>query len=156
MKTAALITHSHPPAATEAVATVVAAAADAGWRLVATADETSKHGAAATGVEVIDGDEARPDLCLVLGGDGSILHALRRFARTGALVGLDIVPGDTIHPMVDDTGRRPRGPGAVAYQQVIKGVAWADLTDAELIYAPAIRGPTITTASRRSNRSWSP
>lgn len=60
----------------------------------------------------------------------------RRFARNGALVGLDIVPGDTIHPMVDDTGRRPRGPGAVAYQQVIKGVAWANLTDAELIYAP--------------------
>lgn len=38
--------------------------------------------------------------------------------------------------MVDDTGRRPRGPGAVAYQQVIKGVAWADLTEADLIYAP--------------------
>jgi hypothetical protein len=60
----------------------------------------------------------------------------RRFARGGALIGLDIIPGDTIHPMVDETGRRPRGPGAVAYQQVIKGVAWADLTDADLIYAP--------------------
>ncbi len=60
----------------------------------------------------------------------------RRFARGGALAGLDIIPGDTIHPMVDDTGRRPRGPGAVAYQQVIKGVAWADLSDADLIYAP--------------------
>ena len=60
----------------------------------------------------------------------------RRFARGGGLIGLDVIPGDTIHPMVDDTGRRPRGPGAVAYQQVIKGVAWADLTDADLIYAP--------------------
>ena len=60
----------------------------------------------------------------------------RRFSRTGALIGLDIIPGDTIHPMVDDTGRRPRGRGAVAYQQVIKGVAWADLSDADLIYAP--------------------
>ncbi len=60
----------------------------------------------------------------------------RRFARGGALVGLDIIPGDTIHPMVDDTGRRPRGSGVVAYQQVIKGAAWADLTDADLIYAP--------------------
>jgi len=60
----------------------------------------------------------------------------RRRDRTGALIGLDIVPGDTIHPMVDDTGRRPRGPAQIAYQQVIKGVAWADLTDADLIYAP--------------------
>ena len=60
----------------------------------------------------------------------------RRLARGGGLLGLDIIPGDTIHPMVDDTGRRPRGPKAVAYQQVIKGIAWADLTDADLIYAP--------------------
>lgn len=35
MKTATLITHSHPPAATEAVPIAVAAAGDAGWRLVA-------------------------------------------------------------------------------------------------------------------------
>ncbi|MBV9512067.1 MAG: hypothetical protein JO303_17470 [Caulobacteraceae bacterium] len=60
----------------------------------------------------------------------------RRRSRSGALIGLDVIPGDTIHPMVDDTGRRPTGAGAVAYQQVIKGVAWANLTDADLIYAP--------------------
>ena len=60
----------------------------------------------------------------------------RRRDCAGRLLGLDVVPGDTIHPMVDDTGRRPRGPGQVAYQQVIKGVAWTDLTDADLIYAP--------------------
>jgi hypothetical protein len=60
----------------------------------------------------------------------------RRRSRGGALIGLDVIPGDTIHPMVDDTGRRPRGPGEIAYQQVIKGVAWANLTNADLIYAP--------------------
>ncbi|MDR3508422.1 MAG: phage portal protein [Caulobacteraceae bacterium] len=60
----------------------------------------------------------------------------RRFDLAGRLIGLDVIPGDTIHPLIDDTGRRPRGPGAIAYQQVIKGVAWADLTDADLIYAP--------------------
>ena len=60
----------------------------------------------------------------------------RRFDRAGQLIGLDVIPGDTIHPMVDDTGRRPRGPGQVAYQQVIKGVAWTDLSDRDLIYAP--------------------
>jgi NAD+ kinase len=85
VKTAALITHSHPPAATEAVAIAIAVAREAGWRLVATADELSKHGAAAEGVEVAS-DQPRPDICLVLGGDGSILHALRRFARTGVPV----------------------------------------------------------------------
>jgi NAD+ kinase len=86
VKTAALITHSHPPAATEAVAVAVRVAREAGWRLVATVDELSKHGAAAEGIEVVAGDKPRPDLCLVLGGDGSILHALRRFARTGVPV----------------------------------------------------------------------
>jgi hypothetical protein len=60
----------------------------------------------------------------------------RRRNRAGDLIGLDVIPGDTIHPMVDETGRRPTGPGAIAYQQVIKGVAWANLTDADLIYAP--------------------
>ena len=86
MKTAALITHSHPPAATEAVAVAVAIAREAGWRLTATAEELAKHGAAAEGVEEVAELSERPDLCLVLGGDGSILHALRRFARSGVPV----------------------------------------------------------------------
>jgi hypothetical protein len=60
----------------------------------------------------------------------------RRRTRGGSLIGLDVIPGDTIHPMVDQTGRRPRGVTDVAYQQVIKGVAWANLTNADLIYAP--------------------
>jgi NAD+ kinase len=85
VKTAALITHSHPPAATEAVAIAVALAREAGWRLLATADELTKHGSAAEGIEVA-GEDQRPDICLVLGGDGSILHALRRFARSGVPV----------------------------------------------------------------------
>jgi len=86
VKTAALITHSHPPAATEAVAVAAAVARGAGWRLLAIEEEIAKHGAAADGVEVDSGDGPPPDLCLVLGGDGSILHALRRFARTGVPV----------------------------------------------------------------------
>jgi hypothetical protein len=60
----------------------------------------------------------------------------RRRNRAGDLIALDVIPGDTIHPMVDDTGRRPRGPDEIAYQQVIKGAAWANLTEADLIYAP--------------------
>ena len=86
MKTAALITHSHPPAATEAVAIAASVAVECGWRLVATAEEIEKHGGAAAAVERVESLPAAPDLCLVLGGDGSILHALRGFARTGVPV----------------------------------------------------------------------
>jgi NAD+ kinase len=81
MKTAALITHSHPPAATEAVPVAAAAAKTAGWRLVADQGELDKHGPEAAGIE-LERDDETPDLCLVLGGDGTILHALRRFAGT--------------------------------------------------------------------------
>jgi NAD+ kinase len=37
-------------------------------------------------VEAVDALPRQPDLCLVLGGDGSILYALRRFARSGVPV----------------------------------------------------------------------
>lgn len=80
MKTAALITHMHPPLTKEAVETVVAVAADTGWRLIADPEEMDKHGEV-EGVEPAADDDA-PEICLVLGGDGTILHALRRFATT--------------------------------------------------------------------------
>jgi NAD+ kinase len=85
MKTAALITHSHPPAATVAVGIAVTAARAAGWRVVADQKEFDKHGESATGIELEGADET-PDLCVVLGGDGTILHALRRFGGTGVPV----------------------------------------------------------------------
>ncbi|HWO84806.1 MAG TPA: NAD(+)/NADH kinase, partial [Solirubrobacterales bacterium] len=81
MKTAALITHSHPPSASEAVAVAAEVAQEMGWRLAATEQELEKHGHAAEGIDVT-AEHTVPDICLVLGGDGSILHALRRYART--------------------------------------------------------------------------
>lgn len=81
MKTAALITHSHPPAASEAVAVAAEVAQDLGWRLAASQEELAKHGAAGEGVDVT-AEHTLPEICLVLGGDGSILHALRRYAGT--------------------------------------------------------------------------
>jgi NAD+ kinase len=81
VKTAALITHSHPPAASEAVAVAAEVAHDMGWRLAATEQELEKHGANAEGVDVT-AEHTLPEICLVLGGDGSILHALRRYAGT--------------------------------------------------------------------------
>ena len=82
MKTAALITHSHPPGASEAVEIAAEVAHDLGWRLAATEQELEKHGAAGEGVDVT-AEHTLPEICLVLGGDGSILYALRRYANTG-------------------------------------------------------------------------
>lgn len=84
MKTADLITHSHPPATTEALEIAVAVARESGWRLVAEGEELAKQGDP-EGVEAASGDDS-PELCLVLGGDGSILRALRRYAGTGVPV----------------------------------------------------------------------
>jgi len=85
-KTVVLITHSHPPGPTEAIAAAAAVAHKAGWRIVATPGELAKHGEFADGIEKVERLPEDPDLCLVLGGDGSILHALRRFARSGVPV----------------------------------------------------------------------
>jgi NAD+ kinase len=85
-KTAVLITHSHPPGPTEAIAAAVAAARDTGWQIVATPGELAKHGEFVGEIEKVEQLPKDPDLCLVLGGDGSILHVLRRFARTGVPV----------------------------------------------------------------------
>ena len=85
-RVAALITHGHPPATTDAVAVAISAAREAGWRLVATAGELAKHGVAADRIGAVEELPRQADLCLVLGGDGSILYALRHFARSGVPV----------------------------------------------------------------------
>jgi NAD+ kinase len=81
MTRAMLITHSHPEELSDAVAATAEAARSAAVQLVCTPDEHEKHGEAAAGIEHAE-DGERPDLCIVLGGDGSILYALRRFADT--------------------------------------------------------------------------
>ena len=85
MTRAMLITHTHTEAPADATSAAVAAAAkaasQASVRLISTADELRKHGDAAAGIEAVE-DGERPDVCIVLGGDGSILYALRRFSGT--------------------------------------------------------------------------
>jgi NAD+ kinase len=85
MTRAMLITHSHPETSSEAVAAAAEAARAASVELICTPDEHEKHGDAASAIELVE-DGERPDVCVVLGGDGSILYALRRFADTGVPV----------------------------------------------------------------------
>jgi NAD+ kinase len=85
VKRAMLITPTHPEEASEAVAAASEAAKAASVQLISTPDEHAKHGDAAADIERVP-DGERPDVCIVLGGDGSILYALRRFADTGVPV----------------------------------------------------------------------
>jgi NAD+ kinase len=85
MRTAVLITHA-APSETESVKAAVRAAEAVSCRLLATQEEFAKHGDEARGLEPVDELPDDPDLCLVLGGDGSILRALRRYADTGVPV----------------------------------------------------------------------
>lgn len=85
-RVATLISHSHPPFPTDAVRLVATAAAEVEWRLVATTQEVDKHGEAAADIEPVDRLPHQADLCVVLGGDGSILYALRHFAGSGVPV----------------------------------------------------------------------
>jgi NAD+ kinase len=82
VSTAVLITHMHPENSSSGVAEAAAAAEKAGVELVATADEHDKHGDAAADVIRVGELPEKPDVCIVLGGDGSILYALRRYAGT--------------------------------------------------------------------------
>jgi NAD+ kinase len=81
VKTAVLITHTQPDTTRDAVRAAAQAAEKAGFRLVAMPEEYEKHDPA-SGLERVEERPSDVGLCLVLGGDGSILHALRRFAHT--------------------------------------------------------------------------
>jgi NAD+ kinase len=81
MRQAVLMTHN-APRETEAMASAARAAEAVSCTLVAEPEEAAKHGDAGGALEVVDALPESPDLCLVLGGDGTILRALRRYAGT--------------------------------------------------------------------------
>ena len=82
IRTAVVLTHTHPEQTSEALRDAVQAADAAGVRVYASRDEIAKHGHAADGIELLDGLDNQPDLCLVLGGDGTILKAMGMYADT--------------------------------------------------------------------------
>jgi NAD+ kinase len=84
VRTAVLMTHAYPE--TEALAAAVRIAQVRSCELYATPDEAAKHGAAAAGLKIVEELPRDPDMCLVLGGDGTILRALREYADTNVPV----------------------------------------------------------------------
>jgi NAD+ kinase len=76
IRTAVVMTHSDAADTAAAVAAAVAAAERSGCRLYAGPEEREKHAGPSAGLEPLDELREAPDLCLVLGGDGTILRAL--------------------------------------------------------------------------------
>ena len=64
----------------------------------------------------------------------------RRRTRSGKLIGLDVIDGSTIKLLIDYDGRTPRPPFP-AYQQIIKGTVWNDLSLDDIIYSPRNKRP---------------
>jgi NAD+ kinase len=82
-----VLTHRRPGETALALESLRAAAARAGAVLLFDADETAKHRLSpAPGIEVDAPIDRGADLCVTLGGDGTILRGLREYADTGVPV----------------------------------------------------------------------
>ena len=80
--TVAVLTHTQPAQTAAALAKALVAAEEAGCHLYASDAERSKQGELGERLLPAAELEGEPDLCLVLGGDGTILTALRTYAGT--------------------------------------------------------------------------
>jgi len=86
-RTASVMTHMRPEQTEAALGTLRAAADTAGVKLRFDAEETAKHAiGAGEGIQLDAPLSDDVDLCVVLGGDGTILKALRRYAGTSVPV----------------------------------------------------------------------
>jgi NAD+ kinase len=83
VKAATVLTHRRVSETATALRELIAAARRAGVVLRFNADETEKHALrAADGIEIDSTEADAVDLCIVLGGDGTILTALRHYSGT--------------------------------------------------------------------------
>jgi NAD+ kinase len=83
MREMTVFTHRRPQDTSAALKQLAAAAAEAGVTLRMDAEETRKHGlVAGPGLAVDAPVKDGVELCVVLGGDGTILKALQRYAGT--------------------------------------------------------------------------
>lgn len=82
-----VLTHNRPAQTAGALEALMDAAVSAGVTLRFDRNETDKHALGAReGVVVGTAENDAVDLCIVLGGDGTILRALRRYTGTGVPV----------------------------------------------------------------------
>ena len=86
---AVLITHTKPAETDAGVAAACAAATAAGCELVVSREEADKHPEATAEAEVVDELPGAPDLCIALGGDGTILSGLRRYGSSVPVFGIN-------------------------------------------------------------------
>ena len=84
---ATVVTHRRPEETGPAVQELIEVARKAGARLVFDPREAQKHGLEASDcVDLAEDPPYKVDLCFALGGDGTILRGLRRYAGTGVPV----------------------------------------------------------------------
>ncbi len=82
-----VLTHGRPEQTAHALGQLMDAARRAGVQLRFDPDETAKHGVQPSENVVVNAEVVDDvDMCIVLGGDGTILRALRRYAGTGVTV----------------------------------------------------------------------
>lgn len=87
VRTATVLTHRRPDDTAEALATLCAVAREAGVTLRFDPEETSRHAIEPEPGILTDAEVVRDvDLCIALGGDGTILRGLRIYAGTGVPV----------------------------------------------------------------------
>lgn len=87
VRTATILTHRRPQETGPAIKCLLDVARRAGAVLIVDPEEARKHGLSpGDGLEVEANDRTDVDICFALGGDGTILTALRLYAGTGVPV----------------------------------------------------------------------
>jgi NAD+ kinase len=86
VRTVSVITHNRPQETRRLLEEMIAAARANGVRVLFDPSETEKLGLQGDDTVAVNADVTGADLCVVLGGDGSILRGLRRYCGTAVPV----------------------------------------------------------------------